>query len=207
MDFGALRAQAATGALPALLRTLVRPGRRAAQSAAADVDELAARLARSGPAEREHIVLGLVRQEAAAILGHASPDLVEPDRPFRDIGFDSLTAVELRNRLTGRTGVRVPATVVFDHPTPAAITRHLLGELGAGGDGTEALLADLDQLAAALDTAGAEAHARVLDRMRAIVRRWDSPGAQPTDGEPDFDVATASDDEIFDLIDQEFGTA
>ncbi|MEU8825802.1 SDR family NAD(P)-dependent oxidoreductase [Streptomyces sp. NPDC048636] len=207
MDFGALRAQAASGALPALLRTLVRPGRRVAQSVAADGDELAARLARSGPAEREHVVLGLVRQEAAAILGHTSPDLVEPDRPFRDIGFDSLTGVELRNRLTGRTGVRLPATVVFDHPTPAAITRCLLGELGAGVDETEALLAELDRVAAALDTAGAAAHARVLARMQAIVRRWESTGAQSTGEEPDIDVETASDDEIFDLIDQEFGTA
>ncbi|MGW5708875.1 type I polyketide synthase [Streptomyces olivaceus] len=207
MDFGALRTQAASGALPALLHTLVRPGRRAARSAAADVDELAALLARSGPAEREHLVLGLVRQEAAAILGHGSPDLVEPDRPFRDIGFDSLTAVELRNRLTGRTGVRLPATLVFDHPTPAAITRFLLGELGAGADGTETLLAELDRLTAAVDTADAEAHARVLARMQAIVRRWEATGAAPAGEETGVDLETAGDDEIFDLIDQEFGTA
>ncbi|WGK51357.1 SDR family NAD(P)-dependent oxidoreductase [Streptomyces sp. B146] len=207
MDFGALRTQAASGALPALLHTLVRPGRRAARSAAADVDELAALLARSGPAEREHLVLGLVRQEAAAILGHGSPDLVEPDRPFRDMGFDSLTAVELRNRLTGRTGVRLPATLVFDHPTPAAITRFLLGELGAGADGTETLLAELDRLTAAVDTADAEAHARVLARMQAIVRRWEATGAAPAGEETGVDLETAGDDEIFDLIDQEFGTA
>ncbi|AGL16405.1 beta-ketoacyl synthase [Actinoplanes sp. N902-109] len=202
LDFAGLRAQAAVGAVPALLRTLVRPGRRLAQSAGPDVGELAERLGRSGPAEQEHIVLSLVREEAAAILGHAAPDQIEPDRPFRELGLDSLTAVELRNRLTGRTGVRLSATAAFDHPTPAGLTQHLLGELGIEVDETAALLAETERLAAALDSTDADARTRVVLRLQEIVQRWAAGG-----DDLDFDVDSASDDEIFDLIDQDFGAA
>ncbi|MFD4779034.1 beta-ketoacyl synthase N-terminal-like domain-containing protein, partial [Streptomyces sp. NPDC058427] len=83
--------------------------------------------------ERDEALLALVTAEAAAVLGHTGTDVVESDLPFRDLGFDSLTAVDLRNQLTAATGVTLPATLVFDHPTPAELARHLrnllLGEL------------------------------------------------------------------------------
>ncbi len=125
LDLAALRAQARAGLLPALLRGLAPAPRRA------DADgSLAQRLAAVPAADRERVVLELVQAQVAAVLGHASAAAVGPDRAFKDLGFDSLSAVELRNRLTQTTGVRLPATLVFDHPSPVAVARFLLAEVG-----------------------------------------------------------------------------
>ncbi|MGI5282727.1 type I polyketide synthase [Nonomuraea polychroma] len=86
---------------------------------------LARRLATADPRERRQAVLELVRSHAAAILGHTSPEAVEADRTFKDLGFDSRMTVELRNTLNAATGLRLPTSVLFDHPTPAHLTRHL----------------------------------------------------------------------------------
>ncbi|WP_217179309.1 type I polyketide synthase, partial [Streptomyces sp. AC495_CC817] len=125
LDPAALRAQGE--AVPAPLRDLVgAPHRRTATPAgSAAGSALALSLAgRPGP-ERERVLLDLVTAHSAAVLGHASSDRVEGDRPFKDAGFGSLTAVELRNRLAAATGLRLPATLVFNHPTPLALARHL----------------------------------------------------------------------------------
>ncbi|MEU8875713.1 type I polyketide synthase [Streptomyces javensis] len=131
LDLAALRTQAGAGMLPPLFRGLVRvPPRRAAQSAAATKDgALAQQLAgAASDAEAEAIVLGLVRSQVAAVLGYAGPEAVDPQRAFSEVGFDSLTAVELRNRLTAVSGVRLPATLIFDYPTPAALAAYLRAE-------------------------------------------------------------------------------
>ncbi|MDB1090417.1 SDR family NAD(P)-dependent oxidoreductase, partial [Streptomyces sp. ACA25] len=129
LDPAALRDQGAR--LPAALRGLAgAPRRRTARDG--DAGGLRDRLAGQPAAERTRTVLDLVRGQAAAVLGHGSADAVAADRPFLEFGFDSLTAIELRNRLGAATGLRLPATTVFDHPTPAALARHILTEvLGA----------------------------------------------------------------------------
>ncbi|MXM69126.1 SDR family NAD(P)-dependent oxidoreductase, partial [Streptomyces sp. HUCO-GS316] len=119
-----LRAQAASGTLPAVLRALVRAPRRQADRTATGAT-LADRLARLPEEQRRPMLLDLVRREVADVLGHASVDGVAHDRVFKELGFDSLTAVELRNRLNAVTGLRLPATLVFDHPTATAVAAHL----------------------------------------------------------------------------------
>ncbi|MFI9629693.1 type I polyketide synthase, partial [Streptomyces sp. NPDC052042] len=139
LDLAVLRAQA-SGPVPALLRGLVRtPARRAAQGAAPGPGGLSAELSRLAAlpaAERKDTVLTLVRNQVAAVLGHDTPAAIDPGRAFRELGFDSLAAMELRNRLATATGVRLPATVVFDHPTPTALAGHLLEEIPGGHPGT-----------------------------------------------------------------------
>ncbi|MFI6825451.1 type I polyketide synthase, partial [Micromonospora sp. NPDC050187] len=109
------------------------PGARPAQTDAngetGDGTQLGRRLAGMTPVERDAYLLDLVRAQAAAVLGHPTPDAVPADRAFQRQGFDSLTAVELRNRLTAETGLTLPSTLVFDHPTPLALATHLGIEL------------------------------------------------------------------------------
>ncbi|MFF3432577.1 beta-ketoacyl synthase N-terminal-like domain-containing protein, partial [Streptomyces sp. NPDC002602] len=131
LDLGALRNQAAAGTLPPLLRGLVRaPARRAAAApGAVGGSAFAAELAALPQAERARRLLDLVRTHAATALGYATSEAFDAKRTFRELGFDSLAAIELRNGVGGATGLRLPATLVFDHPTPSAVADFLLGEL------------------------------------------------------------------------------
>ncbi len=132
LDLRALRAQAKAGVLPALFGGLVRvPARRAGAPGAS----LAGRLAGVPVGEREGVLLDLVRGQVASVLGHASAEAIDSQRAFNELGFDSLAAVELRNRLSQASGLRLPATLVFDYPTPAALARHLLGQLSGAQTG------------------------------------------------------------------------
>ncbi|UED87869.1 type I polyketide synthase [Streptomyces profundus] len=121
--------------VPYPLRDLVRgPARRAADQATATqepAESLGERLAGLSPARREAALLDIVRTQAAATLGFAGADEVDAERSFRDMGFDSLAAVRFRNALSETVGERLPATLVFDHPTALALARHLLDELAA----------------------------------------------------------------------------
>ncbi|MDX2543668.1 SDR family NAD(P)-dependent oxidoreductase, partial [Streptomyces sp. WI04-05B] len=141
LDLRALRADAAAGrGIPTLLRGLVHTGRRQARAAVgASGGGLAARLVGLAPQEQEALLLDLVRGQVANVLGHAGVANVGAETAFKEAGFDSLTSVELRNRLREATGLKLTATVVFDYPTPLALARHLAEELGDTAAGAAAV--------------------------------------------------------------------
>ncbi|MFG2139945.1 type I polyketide synthase [Streptomyces sp. NPDC048650] len=210
IDAAALRARAASGAVPPVLRALAGPavrrraaaGRGQGPAAPAAVEGLAAM---SGP-EREQALLGLVRTTVATVLGHRSPDDVPGTRGFLEMGFDSLTAVELRNRLAAATGLRLPTTLVFDHPTPHAVAGHLGALLAPDGDGSpQSVLAGLDRLAAGLRDAPHDDEVRkeAVARLAELLDELTGDDA-PADG-PQLDTAT--DEELFDLVDNRFSNA
>jgi mycoketide-CoA synthase len=124
LDFGVLRAQARAGALPAVLGGLVS-GVDDRSSASAS-PALATRLAAVAEPEWLGVVSELVAEHVAVVLGHASGEVVDSERGFKELGFDSLGAVELRNRLSRATGLSLPSTMIFDYPTPSAVAQYLL---------------------------------------------------------------------------------
>jgi acyl transferase domain-containing protein/NAD(P)-dependent dehydrogenase (short-subunit alcohol dehydrogenase family)/acyl carrier protein len=126
LDMAVLRVQARAGIVPPLLRDLVRTP---AREGASGTGSLARRLASTPEDEREQVVLDLVRSEVASVLGHDSSDAIDIQRAFNELGFDSLTAVELRNRLSGASGVQLPATLAFDYPSTAALSDFLLRQI------------------------------------------------------------------------------
>nr|WP_274912458.1 type I polyketide synthase [Streptomyces sp. WZ-12] len=214
LDLPALRARATTGGVHPLLRGLVRPAaRRATPSTAAATDPAAQRaeLAALPDAERARTLRELVRARVAEVLGHASPLAVDPDRGFLDLGFDSLAAVELRNRLNAATGVRLSTTAVFDYPSVTVLSQHL-GELIAPADGGTRTpvgeeIAKLEAALAATDLARVEA-ADITGRLRRLLTTWQERERSAAGDSADraaTDLDDASAEEIFSLLDDELG--
>ncbi|MCP2163162.1 type I polyketide synthase [Goodfellowiella coeruleoviolacea] len=210
-DVAALRAQQASGALPAVLRGLVpdsprRPVRDRVEAAA-----LVERLRSVSRTEQDDILTDLVTEQAAAVLGHDSPAAVSAHQTFKDLGFDSLAGVELRNRLAALTGLRITVTAVFEHPTPGALARHLRERLLPEQEvsGAALAVAEVDRLEKVLLGLSTEEDITAVDtRVQALVQRWNRQrtGAAPTaDSQPD--LRTATDDELFAVLDSEFGWA
>uniref|UniRef100_UPI00068F0193 type I polyketide synthase n=1 Tax=Sciscionella sediminilitoris TaxID=1445613 RepID=UPI00068F0193 len=204
LDLAGLRTE--PGPIPPLLRGLVRgSARRAAPAAAAAPAEgLKRRLAGLSGPDAEQVLLGVVRGQAAAALGHAGPDAIEPDRAFTELGFDSLTAVELRNGLDAATGLRLPATLVFDYPTPNALAAFLQSEVvPAAPEPETGVTAGIDRLAAELSTVDISAAegAEIEAKLRKLVTLWQER-TRP-DGEDDADLDVETIDDMFALLDNE----
>ncbi|WRO11074.1 type I polyketide synthase [Streptomyces cyaneofuscatus] len=194
--------------VPPLLRGLVPASAR--RAAGPDGASFAQRLAELSDTDRRTYMLDLVRGEVAGVLGFRDADAVDAGRAFQELGFDSLTAVELRNRLGAAAGVRLPATVVFDHPTPTALAGFLLAK-AAPDSATERrapALAELDRLEEILATvADDEGRATVTVRLQTILARWMEAWGTPAGSEPVASLEEASTDELLDFIDNELGRA
>ncbi|MEV7175004.1 SDR family NAD(P)-dependent oxidoreductase, partial [Streptomyces sp. NPDC093224] len=205
--------------VPAVLRGLVRvPARRGPVGRASGgavgavgADGAWSRLAALSGEERLRAVLDLVRATAAGVLGHERKEAVDPEKGFLDIGFDSLTAVEFRNRLDALTGRRLPATLIFDHPSAQALAVSLDGELAVQRAAVapdavvpKTLAERIGQLDRALAEAGSDdaEHSEIAEALKGLVARWSA--RRPTGAE---DISGATADELFDILDEELETS
>ncbi|MER5556559.1 type I polyketide synthase [Streptomyces sp. NPDC002793] len=209
-SFSALRPAPLLSGLPEV-RALRPTGTEAGHDVPAETDDgLRAKLAALSPGERDRAVLDLVRIHAAVELGHAGAEQIEPERAFRDLGVDSLTAVALRNRLATATGLTLPATLVFDRPTPVALAQHLASRLVP--DDVDDRLPSTDELDR-LEAALARRADDDLDRVRIVMRlesllagARNANGSASADGDTLADrLGDATDDELFDLVERDLG--
>ncbi|MEV6131895.1 type I polyketide synthase [Streptomyces violaceusniger] len=186
---------------------------------------LAGQLAALPETERERVLLDLVRSAVAAVLGHSGAQAIEAGRAFKELGFDSLTAVELRNRLGAASGLKLPPSLIFDHPTPAAVAAYLRAGIAPdeAADGT-AVLEELDKLETALTGTAPDniTRARITMRLQSLMAKWNESDGTAVTAEPATTAAperpakdtvdaeqlqSASDEELFAFINKGLGRA
>jgi polyketide synthase 12 len=198
LDVPGLRRHPDADGLPAILRSLARR----TAPAAAGGPALARRLTAMPEADRQRVLLDLVRGQAAAVAGHETAASISAGQNFKELGFDSLTAVELRNRLSAATGLRLPATLVFDHPTPAAIAELLEDRFGRPDAPQASTAAELDRIeAAVIGLQDPDQRDRLAARLENLLRRLNALRTADEDGDDRLESAT--DEELFDLLDTE----
>ncbi|MFI1677829.1 SDR family NAD(P)-dependent oxidoreductase [Streptomyces sp. NPDC020607] len=206
---------------PAVLRTLAAAATgtsattRPTAAAAGEATDWSGRLAGLTADERRDLLTLLVRTQAAGVLGHADPDAVQVDTPFKELGFDSLTAVELRNRLAAATGLKLPAALVFDYPQAHVLAAHLAERLApdavaraTNSDMTAQVLQEVARVEHALSAAVAQGldQAAVAARLEALLARFAGSTAAAPDGDDAADqLETATAEQVLDFIDNELG--
>ncbi|WP_348533726.1 MULTISPECIES: SDR family NAD(P)-dependent oxidoreductase [unclassified Kitasatospora] len=196
-----------------LLRTLVpRDGPRLAKTAADNGISLLRQLSGMPDVQQLEVVLELVRGQAAVVLGLRDPNAVDAQRTFQELGFDSLTAVELRNRLSAVSGVSLPATVVFNHPTAMALAEFLLNAVMSTEGRAQPqspVLAELDKLETALTAVSDNdgERATITLRLQTILSRWMEAPGTPDSSDSASPLDSASTEELLDFIDNELGRA
>ncbi|WP_344599086.1 type I polyketide synthase [Streptomyces violaceusniger] len=211
VDLKAIRKRA--DAVPALMRGLVRVPHRKVAAGQQSAEAWKEQMALAAPEEREQLLLDLVLTHAASVLGHSGHTDIDPDRALKELGFDSLTAVELRNQLSTTTGMRLPATLVFDHPTPLAVAHYLDSQIrGVGQSETNmsarAVLAEFDKLEVTLSRLRyrEDERAQISARLKGLIlalgdSRLDD-GAQARSD----DLESADMDQVLKLLNDELGT-
>ncbi len=200
LDVAALRADTTPPLLSGLVSTRRPPSRPDTPQS------LRQRLAGLPELEQHRLLLDLLRVHTAAVLGHGSTDTVDTTVGFLEAGFDSLTAVELRNQLNTATALRLPTTLLFDYPTPALLAEHLRAQI-LDGD-TKApppVLAELTRLESALATVATDGTVRaaVIIRLRDVLAKWTDAGERPDDADVADKLRTATAEEVFDFIDNQ----
>ncbi|MEU5429762.1 SDR family NAD(P)-dependent oxidoreductase [Streptomyces olivoreticuli] len=204
---------------PTLLRGLAVPttggAGRPTATAGGQPAGLSSRLAALPQAERRHTLVGLIREQAATVLGHHT-DSLTAGSTFKELGFDSLTAVELRNRLSAVTGLRLPAGLVFDYPDADTLAEHLGGQLAPDGDtaagaagqeATDPVLREMAKFENTLSSALVE-HLdteTVTARLESLLSKWKAATASPDSGSAKKQLQVATTDQVLDFIDKELG--
>ncbi|MGW5379180.1 type I polyketide synthase [Nocardia sp. NPDC003999] len=186
-----------------IMRDLVGPDRRRAETVVGGSPQPVHRLAGLSTAEQDRVVLDLIRAEAAAVLG-SDAETIAADKPFSDIGFDSLGVMEFRNRLKSAAGVQVPATAMFDYPTPRDLAGYLRQEIAPVEDPAKRLAAEVEALAHSLASAELSAADRssLATTLSALLRELEGRDAGAADPGGDADhLDTADDHELFEFID------
>jgi len=187
--------------LPAVYRRLVTPKRPVTPAQRDQPDTFVRTLAHRPREEHGPAILRFVQEQVAHVLEHPEPAAITPERGLLDLGLDSLTALELRNRLAAATGLGLPNTLVFDYPTPALLTEFLRDGLNGGAAVAEPSATVLETVEAAISAAASPAAREpLIAGLRTLLRRYAPPDSAPAD------LGTVTDDELFDALDEELGS-
>jgi acyl transferase domain-containing protein/NADP-dependent 3-hydroxy acid dehydrogenase YdfG/acyl carrier protein len=205
LDFTTLRANAREGFLPPLMRDIVKaPMRRVSERSGG---ELAARLVHVPVDQHEAVVLEFLCEQIAAVLGHPSAESIDPEATFKELGFDSLGVVYLRNRLNMTTGLQLSATLVFNYPTPAALAGHLHEQVATGGSGEsfDERMRQLKELLLA-PSVDDEERAQLALRLRAMADELQREEREDGEREVVERIEAASATELFEMYESEWAT-